>query len=570
MGTVDALDQHPTTRIRLLGRPAIEGAPEGRGLNGVKPWAVVARVLLADAPVSRRRLAIELFPDADDPLGAVRWCLASIRRALGSPHSFTGDPIEPRLPDALTVDALGILGGRLDVSATGELLDGLEPSGAPDFAMWLLMTRRHLSARIDALLHDELIVALSRGRTERAVELGGLAVQRSPFDERAQVLFVRALTAAGSHDLALDHVLQVERRFRAELGHDPSPALRSAARRTVADAAPGVSASTVAASLLDAGQAALAAGAVDAGIDCLRRAAAIAEQLADDAQTARCHLALGSALVHAVRGFDDEGSILLDSAAYLAQVTGDTGVAVQSLRERAYVDALAGRRPEAQARLALAGELAAGDSALLAGVDAVAGLNLTDWGRLDEGIAAFESAVEHARRAGDDRRRAWAEGIGAWSLIAVGRQREARTWAIECLDLVRAIKWVAFEPWPLTVLAEVDRGRSVEQLEWCFAISCQLDDPCWEGASARALAIAASDRGEHDRALQWISDARRRAGRKSDVWARVVGEILLTEAQLRLAAGDVASGRQAAREVLATAATAQLDDVMRRAVALIT
>lgn len=555
-----------TTRIQLLGRPCLRSA-DGRveELRGVKPWALLARVILTDEPVSRRRLAAELFPDADDPLGAVRWALTSIRRALGTPGAFTGDPVDPRLPDGVTVDALDVLQGRFEPSSCGELLEDAEPHDAPDYSTWLLIARRHLAARVDALLHDELISALSRGRFSRAVELGGIAVRRSPFDERAHVLFVRALAAAGDPDRALEHVLDVEARFRSELGHEPSAALRSAARRSVADAAPGVSASAIASSLLDAGRAALAAGAVDAGLDCLRRAAASAEHHGDGAQVARCHLALGGALVHSVRGFDDEGSILLDQAAHLARIAGDRETAVHALRERAYVDAIAGRRPEAETRLRLAHELADGDDTLLAGLLAVAGLNLTDWGRLDEGVASFEAAVEHARRAGDDRRIAWAEGIGAWSLVSLGRVQEARCWASDSLDLVSELKWVAFEPWPLTVLAEAGVERPTVELERCFAMSCQLEDPCWEGASARALAIAASDRGDHETARRWINEARGRAGRKPDVWIRVVGEILLSEARLLLAAGDATRAGQAAREAVATAARTQLDDVLRQA-----
>lgn len=548
-------------RIRLLGRPCLEGAGE---LKGAKPWAVMARVLLAERPLSRRELAAELFPDAADPLGALRWSLASIRRALGAPDSFAGDPVVADLPAGSTVDALDVLDGRIDAAEAGELLDEIDPDVGPEFATWLLVTRRQIAARFDALLHDEIIRALSRGRVERGVELAGVAVRRSPFDERAHVLFVRALVAAGDPEAALDHVIEAERLFRAELGCDPSPALRSAARGSIADAMPGVSASKVSASLLDAGRAAITAGALDAGIDCLRRAAATAEEAADDAQKARCLVALGSALVHAVRGFDDEASIMLDEAAHLARVVGDRDVAVEALRERGYVDALAGRRPEAQTYLDLARDVAGGHPGLVAGIDAVAGLNLTDWGRLDEGIHCFESAIEHGLRAGDERRVAWAEGVGGWSLWMSGRREDGVGWLSSALDRSRAIRWVAFEPWPLATLAEAGDPQAIEDIERCFALSCQLEDPCWEGASARSLALLHSQRGDHESALRWIVDARRRSARKSDVWVRVVGEILLTEAELRLVAGDASGAHDAARELVGLAARKQLDDVLRR------
>ena len=81
-----------TLSIRLLGPPALErdgrsaAAPRGR-----KAWAVLAYLLLAERPPpGRRQLAELLFGDADDPLGALRWTLAELRRALGAPELFGG------------------------------------------------------------------------------------------------------------------------------------------------------------------------------------------------------------------------------------------------------------------------------------------------------------------------------------------------------------------------------------------------------------------------------------------------------------------------------------------------
>ena len=72
--------------IRLLGRPEIERdgvvvAPP----RGHKAWGVLAYLVLAERPVARARLAGLVFGEADDPLGALRWTLAQLRRALGVP-----------------------------------------------------------------------------------------------------------------------------------------------------------------------------------------------------------------------------------------------------------------------------------------------------------------------------------------------------------------------------------------------------------------------------------------------------------------------------------------------------
>ena len=77
--------------IRLLGTPQIERdgaampAPRGR-----KTWAVLAYLLLCERPPPRSRVASLLFSEADDPLGALRWSLVELRRALGDPPAPVG------------------------------------------------------------------------------------------------------------------------------------------------------------------------------------------------------------------------------------------------------------------------------------------------------------------------------------------------------------------------------------------------------------------------------------------------------------------------------------------------
>jgi hypothetical protein len=91
--------------IRLLGPPAIERdggpAPPPRGR---KAWALLAYLLLADRPPGRRHLAELLFPDADDPLGALRWTLAQLRRTPAAPQLFGGDPVATSLADGMEAD----------------------------------------------------------------------------------------------------------------------------------------------------------------------------------------------------------------------------------------------------------------------------------------------------------------------------------------------------------------------------------------------------------------------------------------------------------------------------------
>lgn len=567
--------------VRLIGVPSLEAADgtlptiPGPTIPGQKPWALLARLLLADRPVTRRDLSTELFPEAADPLGALRWSLASLRKVFGSPDVFTGDPISRDLPDGVTVDVLQLRDGTLDVHSVGELLEGIDPACGPEFSTWLLVARQQVAARIAAHLREGTITAISRHDHERAIELAELAARRSPFDEGAHVLLVKALAMAGHADAALQHVMEVETLFRNELGADPSPALRSAARASVAAEPPGVAPAVIANSLLASGRAALAAGAIDAGLDCLRRAGAQAESSGDDALLGQCLLELGSALVHSVRGFDDEGSVLLDQAVQLAQRSGDLPTAVAGLRERGYADTLAGRRPQAQLHLADALALADGDAALTAGVHAVNGLNLADWGRVPEGLLAYEHALDAARSASDRRWEGWALGLGGWAALGADQRALATEWTDDCLEVVRELHWVSFEPWPMAVLNELrlsgmPAGATPPELERCYAMSCQLEDPCWEAASGRVIALHHARSGDLDTALRWITEARTRATRKTDTWIAMIGEVLLTEAELRAAAGDVHGADAAARELIALAARANLDALLPRGVALVT
>ena len=96
--------------IRLLGPPAIErGGVPVRSPRGRKAWALLGYVVLADRPPSRKRLAELLFADADDPLGALRWTLAELRRALGVSDVLTGDPVVAGLDGTMAVDVQELL-----------------------------------------------------------------------------------------------------------------------------------------------------------------------------------------------------------------------------------------------------------------------------------------------------------------------------------------------------------------------------------------------------------------------------------------------------------------------------
>jgi hypothetical protein len=75
-------------------------------------------------------------------------------------------------------------------------------------------------------------------------------------------------------------------------------------------------------------------------------------------------------------------------------------------------------------------------------------------------------------------------------------------------------------------LARKDAIRAAETLEQAFARACQVGDPCWEGMSARGLALVAEANGETDLAFETLRDARVRSNRLADPYVWLEAHIL--------------------------------------------
>ncbi|HEY3957402.1 MAG TPA: tetratricopeptide repeat protein [Streptosporangiaceae bacterium] len=529
-------------KVRLLGRPRIEdeagqSCPPPRGQ---KSWAVAARVALAERPLTRRELAAELFPEADDPLGALRWCLADLRRGLGDAELLRGDPVS-LAGSSLWLDVWALQDGTLPAADIGgELLAGAEPRGCPAFDIWLMMARGRAAARSMEELRQAALRLLTAGDAEAAAETAGRAAALDPLDEDAQELFLRTLVAAGHPARAAVHLASCEAVFARE-GLTASAALRAAARGPAPVPAAGLRAGVVAGSLLRAGTAALDAGSVDAGIETLRRAAEDAARARDPLLHVDVLRTLGSALVHSVRGFDGEGAVVLHQALAAARAAGSRRLAADILRELAFVDVQAGRHASAARSLREASAQAetAGDAALSAGVLAISGMNEADQGRHDVAVTLLAESAQIAQAAGGRRQQAWSTGVMARSLLFAGRAEEARAAAERSIAICDRERWNAFLPWPQALRAHclVAAGRAGaarDDAERAFALACELGDPCWEGMAGRALALLALRAGDAGAAAGWIADARKRCDRLPDRYVWVSGFVGL--GQLEIAA----------------------------------
>lgn len=558
-------------KIRLLGEPSIiDGSGQPQDVRGHQAWALLARLLLARAPLDRRNLAAELFPDTIDPLGSLRWSLAALRKALNSSECLRGDPVDTNLPEGTVVDVWLLDTEDFDVETTGQLLVGLEPRSSPEFSTWLLVERQRLGSLTDARLRRDTINALSTADHGRAIRLAEIGVRRNPFDEGLHVLLVKSLAMAGAYATALEHVEATEKMFLSELGEKPTDALRSAARRTISSPAAGVSPVVFVNSLIQSGKAALSAGAIDAGIDCLRRAVTDSEKISETHLQCRAMLELGTALVHSIRGYDDEGSVLLRQALELARACGTATMASTALRELGYIEALAGRRPSAAVYLSEAESLAEEKEALTS-VHGAIGFNLVDWGKLGEGLDHYKTALDYARSAGNRRREIWSLGLGARGHIAAGRPAEAEAWLTECLRLVKDQRWNAFSPWPIALLAEARLMQNAlpaevrPMLEEAFALSCQLQDPCWEGAVSRTLALTDAAAGDLSSAMAWLREASKRCMRDTNRYIALQVDILESQARISRDQCQFEQANAIAREWIALAARTHMDSHVARA-----
>lgn len=562
-------------KIQLLGQPCIiDETGEQQTVRGHQAWALLTRILLSKRLLDRRTIAGELFPEADDPLGSLRWCLAALRRALTSAEALVGDPIEVNLPSGTKVDVISLQNGEVDIETTGGLLETIDPRCSPEFATWLLVERERLGSMINDQIRQQTLQAVSASDYERAIRLAEFGVRRSPFDEAAHILLVKSMALAGKDVAAQAHATATVQSFINELGVPPTDALQAATRHLVSSPFAGISKASIINSLIQSGVAALSGGAIDTGIEQLRQAVGEAQNCEDQLLLSKALFELGTALVHSIRGYDDEGAILLGRAVALSDELGVDELATAGLREIGYLEALAGRRPSAAKYL---------DQALRrtneaegrAGIHGVIGFNLVDWGKTDEALDHFEMSLELARNSGNRRHQIWALGTGSLGHLNNGNFEQSVLWLSECIKLVDELRWVSFRPWPVAILGET-RLRMGEDpqllhadLEEAFALSCQLNDPCWEAQVARVLALSYLAGNDYERALEWFDEAGKRCIRKTDVYAALLVRILSDKADYYVAIGQTDQARTVAREIIAQAAKAHMDNHIHRAISIL-
>src|ERR687898_1161384 len=325
------------------------------------------------------------------------------------------------------------------------LAEGMSFAAAATFESWLLVERRRLAGAMEGVLHESALARLAAVEPDAAIGLARRATTLNPLDENHQELLVRCLAGSGDRGAARAQAEACEELFRRELGYEPSPAVRRAADEPEPARRREAGSRTAARGLLEAGRAAISAGATEAAAS-LHRPLTLAERA--DARE----------------------------------------IATIAHRELGGVGVVAGRHEQAVSHLAQAEEFAEGDSETAA-VLGVRGMLCSDTADYPGALARLGESLRRAERAGDRRQLVFSSAMLARARLLRGELAEAAGVAERSIADAKEERWLAYLPFPETTRAEVDRvrgdlARAQERFEHAFTLGCQLGDPCWEAFSA--------------------------------------------------------------------------------------
>ncbi|MFC5179459.1 AfsR/SARP family transcriptional regulator [Nocardioides taihuensis] len=524
--------------VQLLGQPAItRDGDEAYQPRSRKTWCVLAYLLLCQRPPTRAQLSSLLFSGADDPARALRWSLTEIRRALGPGATVDGDPVVLRLPDHAVVDASLLTRGAwleaVDLPGLGlDLLEGTSVRDAPGYDAWLLAQQSHLRAAGEAVLHEAALGSMAVCQLDTALRHATRLVTLDPLDEGHQALLIRLYRMTGDDDAAARQLASVRELFDRELGVEPGDVVERAGRAGRQDSATAADTASVDA-LLEAGSAAISAGAHDAGMAALTAAVAQADATGDAVRRVAARVALAETCIHALRGLDEEGLPRLFEADRIAHDHGLRQGVADARSELGYVDFLRGRYDRAERWLGEALVYAGGAVAPTARALAYLGSVVSDQADYPRAVGLLAESVALAEEAGEPRRAAYALSMLGRVAMLRGDTAEAATQLDRSIAVAEADRWLALLPWPQALRGELhllagDRDAGAAMIEQAFARACQLGDPCWEGTATRARALVAEDAGDADEAFRLLGEARVRANRLADPYVWLDGHLLDT------------------------------------------
>ncbi len=334
-----------TLCVHLLGRPCLtRETGEAYRFRSRKSWALLAYLILSERAPTRVQLASLLFAEADDPLRALRWNLSEVRRGLGGDGSADGDPVVLRLDAEVSVDVRSVISGTW-ADAVGlpglgrDLLEGVVIRSAPAFDSWLLSQQRHLAAESEAVLHEAALASMSQGDFDTALRHAVRAASMAPLDENHQALLIRLYRLEGDEEAAARQYTSCCDLLEREMGVTPGAAVQRARYEAMGAAVDLADAASIDA-VIEAGAAAVSAGAVFTGLQSLRTAVRLADVAELQTLQVTARLVLAETLIHSLRGLDEEGLAILHEADGVALANNDRASAARARAELGYVDFL--------------------------------------------------------------------------------------------------------------------------------------------------------------------------------------------------------------------------------------
>ncbi len=508
--------------MRLLGHPEVE--VDGTVVTpprGAKAWGLLAYLAASDGGRSRSELAELLFGTAEDPLGALRWNLAALRRLLGLPDALKGDRLRLELPEGYSVDTRLVSTGdpaALSQHRLGEeLLAGVGFADCPVFETWLIAERQRLKRRTNSLLREAALTASARGDLDSAIRYASELVSCDPFDEGHHALLIRTHVVAGDRTAARRQFEACQQLLRSELGTEPGPAVDAALR--AADAlllarAPAPSSEEAFARLAIAWQSFLS-GTIDHAIDVMRGAVAIADACDDESLQANTRIFLGAMLGMAVRGWD-EAATALSEAHHIAQRDGQLADAATALGVRAGVDMMradyTNARRCAQAGLALSDDPGARsvNVMFLAAIDA-------DLGDLQEATDQAQSAMTVATSSGDPVRILYAAAHAARIHLMRGDMAASRAEVITGFA-AGGDTMLALKPWLMAMLAEVELAeghldKARDDADAAATLASVTNIAYQQALASRAIGLIDAAEGDTTAAVTHLTEALSKARR---------------------------------------------------------
>lgn len=511
------------TRIRLLGPPGAQCDGRDVDVRGHKAWLLLALLTLTETPISRARLSRLLFVDAVDAGASLRWNLSRLRH-LGV--HVEGDPVQLRIPPEVSIDVVLLMRGRADVAAAlpgldDDLLDGVRVDAGAELAVWLGEERRHVRQLALDIRQEAALALLGRGEVEPALAHARQVAEASPWDENTAALLVRCLRAAGRSTDAREAARDAAVRLRTELDVEPTGALWAAVAAPIGGDRRVTGWRAVLAQI-EAGESAVNAGAIDAGVARLQGAVVAARAVRDSPLLTRALVALGSALIHGVRGVDQEGLALLHEAVPLTDGVDDSELDLTARREIGYVDFLRGRYDRAAHWFDEARRVADGPRGL-GWVDLYDGASADDVGEFAKADRLLQGTIELAQQEHDLRLEAFGLTMLGRHELLLGEVAVAAGHLGDAVAISSGLDWTAFRAFPEALLAEAvrrggDTARARDLAEHAYVLGEQVGDPCWESLALRSLGLVCVDSGDLAHGVAMLQEAPTQCRRLPDTY----------------------------------------------------